>query len=95
MGGQVKIICGEVNGVKGPVQNIIIKPEYLDVTVPPGKGFAYPIAKGKTAFACVIAGKGYFDRKRDSYAHPVEGANYFDFKKEYLFGSENLIRFED
>ena len=94
-GVQIKIICGEVNGVKGPVQNIVINPEYLDVTVPPGKSFSHQIGKGKTAFAYVIAGQGYFDRERDSYAYEVEGSNYFDFKRECLFGPENLILFED
>ena len=94
-GVQIKIICGEVNGVKGPVQNIVINPEYLDVTVPPGKSFSHPIGKGKTAFAYIIAGKGYFDRERDTYAYEVEGENYFDFKRECLFGAENLILFED
>ena len=27
---KVKIICGEINGIKGPVQDIITEPEYLD-----------------------------------------------------------------
>jgi len=94
-GAQAKIICGEVEGVKGPVLNIVIKPEYLDVSVPSGKSFSRRIAKGKTAFAYVIAGKGYFDRERDAYAHEVEGENYFDYKRECLFGPENLILFGD
>jgi redox-sensitive bicupin YhaK (pirin superfamily) len=92
---QIKIICGEVKGVKGPVQNIVISPEYLDVSLPPGQSFSYSIGKRKTAFAYVLAGKGYFDRERDAYAHEVEGANYFDYKRECLFGPENLILYED
>jgi hypothetical protein len=94
-GVRAKIICGEVNGVKGPVQNIVINPEFLDVTVPSGKSFSHRIGKGKTAFAYVIAGKGYFDKEREAYAHEVEGENYFDFKKECRFGAENLILYGD
>ena len=60
-GVQIKIICGEVNGVKGPVQNIVINPEYLDVTVPPGKGFSSPNRQGEDGICLCDAGKGYFD----------------------------------
>lgn len=94
-GVQVKVICGEMKGVKGPVRNIVINPEYFDVTVPSGKSFSHRIGKGKNAFAYVVEGKGYFDRERDAYAHEVEGANYFDFKRECRFGPENLILYGD
>ena len=33
-GTQIKIICGTINNVHGPVRDIIIDPEYIDVTVP-------------------------------------------------------------
>ena len=41
-GVKVKIICGKVNGVQGPVQDIVTDPEYLDVTVPAGATFYSP-----------------------------------------------------
>jgi redox-sensitive bicupin YhaK (pirin superfamily) len=94
-GVNVKIICGEVKGVKGPVQDIVIDPEYLDITVPPKSNFTYTVKRGHTVFAYVIEGKGYFDQGRDSYAYEVEGANYFDFKRDCLMGSENLILFDE
>jgi redox-sensitive bicupin YhaK (pirin superfamily) len=94
-GVKVKIICGEVNGVKGPVQDIVIDPEYLDIIVPSKSNFTYRVKGGHTVFAYVIEGKGYFDQGRDSYAYEVEGANYFDFKRDCLMGSENLILFDD
>ncbi|HSG05441.1 MAG TPA: pirin family protein, partial [Nitrospiria bacterium] len=28
----IKVICGEVGGVKGPVRDIVIDPEYLDIS---------------------------------------------------------------
>ena len=91
---KVKIICGEVAGVKGPVQDIIIDPEYLDITVPPKSNFTRSVKRGHTVFAYIIEGKGYFDQGRDSYAYEVEGANYFDFRRECLIGPENLIIFD-
>lgn len=94
-GVKVKIICGEVNGVKGPVRDIMTDPEYLDITVPPKSTLKYPVKKGHTTFAYVIDGQGYFDEGRNSYAYEAEGANYFDFKRECLMGPENLVIYGD
>jgi quercetin 2,3-dioxygenase len=54
--------------------------------------------KGKEtppALAYVMAGKGYFDEERDSFAHEVVGENYFDMGRECLCSSETLILYED
>ena len=72
-GVNVKIICGEINGVRGPVQDIVIDPEYLDVTVPPKSRFTHSIKPKHKTFAYVIEGEGYFDHDRDSNAHEMVG----------------------
>jgi redox-sensitive bicupin YhaK (pirin superfamily) len=94
-GVKIKIICGEVNGVKGPVQDIVIDPQYLDVAIPAKSNFRYPAKKGHTVFAYVIEGQGYFDPGRDSYAYEVEGSSYFDLARECLMGPEHLILYDD
>jgi redox-sensitive bicupin YhaK (pirin superfamily) len=94
-GVKAKIICGEVRGVKGPVRDIVIDPEYLDITVPAKSNFIYSVKKGHTVFAYVVEGKGYFDQERNPFAYEAEGANYFDLKRECLLGSENLVLFDD
>lgn len=63
-GVKVKIICGEVNGVKGPVEDIITDPEYLDITIPAGNSFAHDVQPGYTLFAYVIAGNGCFEPRK-------------------------------
>jgi redox-sensitive bicupin YhaK (pirin superfamily) len=60
-GVRVKIIAGEVSGVKGPVGDIVIDPEYLDVTVPAGAVFVHDIPRDHNAFAYTIEGEGLFD----------------------------------
>jgi len=92
---QVRIICGEVAGVQGPVRDVVIDPEYLDVTVPPETTFTHPIRHGHKAFAYVVDGEGYFDPERNAYAHEVVGANYFDMKRNCACSAENLILYED
>ncbi|RPJ05002.1 MAG: pirin family protein [Deltaproteobacteria bacterium] len=94
-GARIKIISGEVNGVKGPVQDIVTEPQYLDVAVPPESSFKWSTRKGHAVFAYVIDGEGYFEEGRDSYAYQVVGVNYFDFKRDCLIGPENLVLYSD
>ncbi len=94
-GVKVKIICGRVNGVAGPVQDIITDPEYLEVSVPAGAEFQHPVKRGHTALAYVIAGEGYFDPERDAYAHEVIGANYFDFDRRCVCGNRSIVLYGD
>ncbi len=58
---KIKIISGQLNGIKGPVQDIITDPEYLDITIEPNSEFTHPIKEGYNAFAYTIEGEGYFD----------------------------------
>lgn len=54
-----------MEGISGPVQDVVTDPEYLDVTIPPETSFSHIIEKGKNAFAYVIEGAGHFDERRD------------------------------
>ncbi len=94
-GVKVRIICGEVNGVQGPVRHIVIDPEYLDVSVPSGATFNHSVKRGHRAFAYVMEGKGYFDDRRDPFTHEVVGRNYFDFERDCLCEAEDLVLYED
>jgi redox-sensitive bicupin YhaK (pirin superfamily) len=60
-GVKIKIICGEINGTTGPVQDIVTNPEYLDVSIPPMADFTHKINKEHTIFAYLIEGKAYLD----------------------------------
>jgi len=60
-GSTLRIISGEVNGIKGPVQDIVTEPEYIDVTVPPKSTFTLPTKAGHIVLCYVIQGNGVFD----------------------------------
>ncbi len=60
-GASIRIICGEVEGTRGPVRDIITDPEYLDVTLPAGAEFIHPTKADHTVLAYVIEGQSYFD----------------------------------
>jgi len=59
-GVRIKVICGEVRGVRGPVRDVVIEPEYLDVSLPSGAGYRHPTPLGHTVFAYVFEGSGVF-----------------------------------
>ena len=60
-GVKVRVVCGTVDGVRGPVREIRIDPEYLDVEMPAGAVFSHELPAGYTVFAYVFAGEAAFD----------------------------------
>ncbi|WP_020676864.1 pirin family protein [Geopsychrobacter electrodiphilus] len=60
-GTEIKVICGQIGEVSGPVSDVMIEPEYLDVWVPANTTFIYQTPKNHTVFAYVHAGEGRFD----------------------------------
>jgi redox-sensitive bicupin YhaK (pirin superfamily) len=93
-GVEIKVVSGEVAGVRGPVQDIVIDPQMLDVTVPAGAVFRHPVADGHTAFAYVLQGEGYFDDRRDAYAYEMVGAGWMDLERRCVCGPETVVLFE-
>ena len=55
---RMKVIAGTVAGTRGPMEEIVTDPEYLDCTVPAGKAYTHPTPPGYTAFIYVIGGSG-------------------------------------
>lgn len=55
---KVKVIAGSIKGAKGPMDDIVIDPEYFDCTVPAGQTFVHRTNPDYTAFIYVIGGEG-------------------------------------
>ena len=94
-GTTVKVICGKVGSSEGPVRDIVIEPEYLDISVPPKTEFAHSTVLGHTVFAYVIKGKGYFCKEKNPYTYDVAGDSYFDMQRDPFVGNGSLILFDD
>jgi redox-sensitive bicupin YhaK (pirin superfamily) len=90
-GALVKIVSGRLNGVQGPVQDIVTDPEYLDVTLPANATFHHPVKRGHNVFAYVIKGSGFFDPERDPYVRDAVGRGYFDMERKCLCDAETLV----
>ena len=59
-GTKLKIISGEYHGVKGPVKDIMINPQYMDVYIPKETTFSLPVPQDHTAFNYIIDGSANF-----------------------------------
>jgi len=91
----IRIISGEVSGVKGPVEDIVIDPEYIDVTVSANSEFIHPTKQGHTVFAYIIEGQGLFCREKNPFAYEVEGKNYFDIQRDPFVKNGTIVLFDD
>jgi redox-sensitive bicupin YhaK (pirin superfamily) len=58
----VRVIAGKVNGAEGPVKDVVIDPEFLDVSVPAGSELNHIVKRGHGVFAYVIEGEGFFGK---------------------------------
>lgn len=91
-GAKIKIICGKVNGVSGPVKDIVTGPEYLDVTIPANTSLRHAISEGHTAFAYLIDGQGYFEESGNLFS--PENLILFEDGDEVMVTAENTpVRF--
>jgi quercetin 2,3-dioxygenase len=82
----VKIIAGELKGVKGAVTEIFADPIYLDVNIPKGASYEQPIKQGHTVFAYLFKGEGTFEDS-DPEEETVVKAN-----KLIIFGDGDYIK---
>ncbi|MDY7033711.1 MAG: pirin family protein [Thermodesulfobacteriota bacterium] len=92
---KIRIICGQVRDIQGPVKDIVIDPEYLDVSVPTHSSFEHPTKSGHKVFAYVISGKGYFCQEKKPFTYEFQGVNYFDMQREPIVSNETLVLFDD
>jgi len=77
-GTEVRLVCGEFWGKRGPVEGIAADPTYLDVSVPPGKRKSLPVETARHAFAYVFGGSGKFCNASEPLSVPTEGVGWWD-----------------
>jgi quercetin 2,3-dioxygenase len=90
-----RVICGSVGKVRGPVRDIVIDPEYIDVAMPRQAEFVHPTKPGHTVIAYVFEGEGCFSGEADASSYDVEPASYFDLERKPVQGDHAVILFGD
>jgi redox-sensitive bicupin YhaK (pirin superfamily) len=96
-GARVKVICGTVDGIRGPVQDVIAEPEYLDITMLPHSSLLHGVKDGHTVIAYVIAGSARFDEKSGQLSDAANERTSRRGQRELRgisHGPESVILFE-
>jgi redox-sensitive bicupin YhaK (pirin superfamily) len=93
-GTEVRIVCGSYRGTRGPVEDVVAKPVYLDVMVPAGTRKALPVETTSRAFAYVFAGDGKFCNASEPLAVPTEPAGWADAKPPSAADNRTLVLFD-
>jgi len=81
-GVEVRVICGEYNGQRGPIKEVTIQPEYLDVFLPPHTEFTHPTLAEHTAVVYVFEGEADFgERSEAAGTLPLDNTTLIVFGK--------------
>ena len=89
----IRIISGEVNKKRGPVKDIVVDIEYLDITLEPGAEFEHTIKKGYRVFAYVIEGSGYFDNEKKMNIGTENLVIFKDGNEVKIAANDRILRF--
>src|SRR5690348_15474540 len=93
-GTRARIICGEFWGKRGPVEGVAADPNYLDISVPPGKKKRLKVATDRNAFAYVFAGSGTFRDSSEPQAVLTEQVTRADAPPVYDVHNHSLVLFD-
>ena len=89
-GTEVRVVCGEFWGKKGPVDGVATEPTYLDISIPAGKRKVLPVETTRHAFAYVFGGKGRFANASEPQAVKTDVIGGFGEEVE----NRNLVLFD-
>lgn len=92
-GVKIRIVCGTVDGMRGPVGEIKIDPEFLDVDVPAGAVFSREMPAGYAVFAYVFAGRGHFAPREKTLVGTENLVTFSDGDGVEIIGGDKGVRF--
>ena len=89
----IRIVSGEINGVRGPVQDLVVDTEYLDVRLAPKAEWRHPLRPGNRAFAYVFEGRGFFDPEQTRSIAEEHLVDFQDGEAVAIRAGESGVRF--
>jgi len=93
-GTRVRVIVGDFWGKQGPVEGVAADPQYIDVSVPPGKRKRLKVDTTRHAFAYVFAGSGSFRDASDPRGVLTEATDGSDRIHREEAGNRSLVLFD-
>ena len=93
-GTRVRVIVGDVWGQRGPVEGVAADPQYIDVSVAPGKRKRLAVETTRHAFAYVFAGSGTFRDASEPRGVLTEAVDGSDVVRRDEAGNRSLVLFD-
>ena len=93
-GTRVRVIVGDFWGKQGPVEGVAADPQYIDVSVPPGKRKRLKVDTTRHAFAYVFAGSGTFRDASEPRGVLTEATDGSDGVRRDETGNRSLVLFD-
>jgi len=93
-GTRVRVIVGDFWGKQGPVEGVAADPQYVDVSVPPGRRKRLKVDTTRHAFAYVFAGSGSFRDASQPRGVLTEGTDGADTVQRDETGNRSLVLFD-
>jgi redox-sensitive bicupin YhaK (pirin superfamily) len=93
-GTRVRVIVGDFWGKQGPVEGVAADPQYIDVSVPPGKRKRLKVDTTRHAFAYVFAGSGTFRDASGPRGVLTEATDGSDVVRRDETGNRSLVLFD-
>ena len=93
-GTRVRVIVGDFWGKQGPVEGVAADPQYIDVSVPPGRRKRLKVDTTRHAFAYVFAGSGTFRDASDPRGVLTEATDGSDTVRRDEAGNRSLVLFD-
>ena len=93
-GTRVRVIVGDFWGKQGPVEGVAADPQYIDVSVPPGRRKRLKVDTTRHAFAYVFAGSGTFRDASDPRGVLTEATDGSDTVRRDEACNRSLVLFD-
>ena len=93
-GTRVRLLCGEWQGLTGPVDGIAAAPRYMDIFVPPGTTRSFKMDLQSRAFAYIFEGDGRFRGASEPGPVPYEAADDVIAYKPVEVDNRSLVVFD-
>jgi redox-sensitive bicupin YhaK (pirin superfamily) len=93
-GTRVRVIVGDFWGKNGPVEGVAADPQYIDVSVPPGRRKRLAVETSRHAFAYVFAGSGTFRDASQPQGVLTEAVDGTDGVTRERTGNRSLVLFD-
>jgi len=90
----VRVIVGDYNGKRGPVDGIAAEPRYLDISVPAGRRKSFKVETTRHAFAYIFDGSGTFRDASDPQSVQTDRIQPDGSEIKDMVGNRSLVLFD-